>query len=290
MKIEGLHEKELFEKKSPFRLIVNQDLNFNYPPHWHNAIELLYVLENPFTVFVDSKEYHLNEKDILFIPVGDIHGFRSETFNGTRIFINFELSSIETFGSMDRIKNQLRDVRLVTLENGSLYTDIEREFSNMLEEYKAEGFTSPLYYAARVIDILIMLCKSTPAQINLESKENKNKISGLDKINKSFEYIEKNYSEDIHLKDIARAAGFSECYFSRIFKDITEKSFHQYLSEYRIKKAELLLADSNYSVSEAAYASGFSSIATFDRLFRQIKGCTPQEFKKLQLDFNCSGS
>ena len=286
MKIEGLHEKELFEKRSPFRLIINQDLNFNYPAHWHNAIELIYVLENKFTVIVNSKKYTLNEKDIIFLPSGDIHEFRSETLNGTRIFVNFELSSIESLGNMDWIKNQLRDVRLIAPENGSLYTDIKMEFTNMLQEHNGEGSTSQLYYAARVIDILTMLFKSAPAQINIESKENsKNRISGLDKINKSFEYIEKNYSEDIHLKDIARAAGFSEFYFSRIFKEITEKSFHQYLSEYRVKKAESFLADSNYSVSEAAYASGFSSISTFDRLFRQIKGCTPQEFKKLRVGF-----
>ena len=77
MKIEGLHEKELFEKRSPFRLIINQDLNFNYPAHWHNAIELIYVLENKFTVIVNSKKYTLNEKDIIFLEM--IEGVEQST-------------------------------------------------------------------------------------------------------------------------------------------------------------------------------------------------------------------
>ena len=284
MKIEGLHEKEIFEKESPFRLIVNQDVNFNYPAHWHNAIELVYVLENEFVIFINSKKYEMRENDILFVPSGAIHEFHSETPSGKRIFVNFELASIDSYWNMDWIENQIRDARLIVPESGKLYDDVKGQFASMLQEYESEGPTSQLFYTARIIDLLVMLYKSTPSQINIENTQNsKKKITGLEKINKSFEYIEKNYSEDIHLKDIARAAGFSEYYFSRLFKEITEKSFHQYLNEIRIKKAEALLNDSNYSVSEAAYASGFSSIATFDRLFREIKGCTPQEFRKLRV-------
>lgn len=242
------------------------------------------MIENSFVVFANSKEYDLREKDILFIPSGNIHEFRSETVSGTRIFINFELSSIDTLGNMDWIDNQLRDVRLIVPENGRLYTDIEDEFIKMLKEFKVEGPSSQFFYIARIIDLLVMLYKSAPSQINIEStKSNGNKITGLEKISKSFEYIEKNYNEDIHLKDVAGAAGFSEYYFSRIFKEVTEKDFHQYLNEYRIKKAEVLLNDSNYSISEAAYSSGFSSIATFGRVFRQIKGYTPKEFRKLKV-------
>jgi AraC-like DNA-binding protein len=153
----------------------------------------------------------------------------------------------------------------------------------MLSVDDPSDITNQLYLTARMIDIIILLCKSTTSQINLDSMGNdKKKVMGLEKINKSFEYIEKCYSEDIHLKDIASAAGFSEFYFSRLFKEITEKSFHQFLNEFRIKKAEVMLMDSNNSISEAAYASGFSSISTFDRLFRQIKGCSPQEFRKLK--------
>lgn len=284
MKIEGLHEKELFEKEFPFRLIVNQDLNFNYPAHWHNAIELIYVLENKFVVFVNSKKYELEEKDIFFIPSGDIHEFQSETPTGTRIFINFELSSLNFYGDTDRIRTQLCDVRLITSKDGTLYSQIESEISKVLQEIKDVGSVDQLYYTARVIDILVLLCRNTPSKINIENMENsKGKSWGLNKISKSFEFIEKNYGEDIHLKDFAQAAGFSEFYFSRLFKEITEKSFHQYLNEYRIKKAEILLADSNYTVSEAAYATGFSSITTFDRLFKKIKGCSPQEFRKLHV-------
>ena len=284
MKIEGLHEKEIFDKRFPFRLLVNQDLNFIYPPHWHNAVELIYVLKNDFVVLVNSKRYELKENDILYIPGGDIHEFCSETPTGIRIFINFELSSLDFYADMDHIYTQLRSVRLISPGDKNLYPKVEAELQKILKVRKAGGIAEELYYAARMIDILVLLCRSTPTQINIDNLKNgKSKSVGLGKISKSFKYIEKNYMEDIHLKDIARAAGFSEYYFSRLFKEITEKNFRQYLNEYRVKKAEALLTNPNYTISETAYAVGFSSISTFDRLFRKVKGCSPQDFRKLHV-------
>ncbi len=284
MKIEGLHEKEIFDEKFPFRLLVNQDLNFIYPPHWHNAVELIYVLQNAFVVLVNSKRYELKEKDILYIPGGDIHEFCSETPTGMRIFINFELSGMNSYANMDRVYTQLRSVRLITPDDANLYPPVEAELRKILKARETGGIAEDLYYTARMIDILVLLCRNSPAQVNFDNlKNDKGKNVGLGKISKSFEFIEKNYMEDIHLQDIAGAAGFSEYYFSRLFKEITEKNFRQYLNEYRIKKAEDLLTNPNYTVSEAAYAVGFSSISTFDRLFRQVKGCSPQDFRKLHV-------
>ncbi|MCI1982903.1 MAG: AraC family transcriptional regulator [Oscillospiraceae bacterium] len=266
-------------------MIVNRNINFVYPPHWHNAVELIYVLKNSFVVLVNSKKYRLQEKDIMYIPGGDIHEFCSETPTGVRIFINFEFSSLSSYINAERIYTQLRDVRLITPDAGDLYENIESELQRMLKEQQNGGAAQELFYTARMLDILVLLCRSIPSQIHMgDLKNGGRKDLGLYKISKSLEYIEKRYMEDIHLKDIANAAGFSEYYFSRLFKEITEKNFHQFLNEYRIKKAEELLADSSQSISETAYAVGFSSIATFDRVFRQIKGCSPKNYRKLYVN------
>ena len=87
--------------------------------------------------------------------------------------------------------------------------------------------------------------------------------------------------EDISLDTIADVAGFSKFHFSRLFKQFTNISFYDYLNQRRVKEAEKLLLNPNLSITEVAMRSGFSSISTFNRVFKSFKECTPTEFKNL---------
>lgn len=279
MRIEGLHEKELFTKKLPFRRIVNEDIDFDYPSHWHNAVELLYVMQNAFIAHVNSQTYSMKEGDILFIPSGELHGFKGVTKTGRRIFINFELSSLGFFDDLNRILCHICEVRYIT-PGGELYEPIVSQIQKIIQ---ADDNVNQLFYVARMIDILLLLGESRQNPIRSNSPISERKLVGMDRINKSFEYISENYQKNITLKDVAQAVGFSECYFSRLFKDITEKSFHQYLNEFRIQRAKIMLMDANCTVSQAAYAAGSSSVTTFERFFRKTNGYSPQKFRNFKI-------
>ena len=289
MKIEGLHEKEIFDKNYPFRILENTNIDFYYPPHWHNAIELLYIVQNDLMANINSRKFLLRENDILFIPGGNIHEFRATTQSGTRIFINFELLSFGPFDFMESINNLCSEVHVVKPEDGRIYDSVKKEIDKIISVVKKpviDEVKCQLYCMSRTIDIIIMLCNNLPARAAAKVRDPEEKVLGIEKINKSFKYIEKHYNEDIHLSDVAKAVGFNKCYFSRLFKEITEKGFRQYLNEYRIQKAECLLINANCLISEAAYAVGFNSLTTFNRSFKEIKGCTPQEYQKLQVQGN----
>ena len=86
---------------------------------------------------------------------------------------------------------------------------------------------------------------------------------------------------DISLDGLSKVAGYSTCHFSRIFKKYSGTTFINYLNNRRVSAAELMLLEDNISVTEAASAVGFSSLTTFNRVFKEINGCTPSEFKKL---------
>ena len=89
--------------------------------------------------------------------------------------------------------------------------------------------------------------------------------------------------EDISLDQLASLAGYSKYHFSRIFKQYNSMSYIQYINAKRIKMAERLLMDSNLPITEVAMRSGFSSLATFNRTFKEIKHCTPTDFQKLYI-------
>jgi AraC-like DNA-binding protein len=105
-------------------------------------------------------------------------------------------------------------------------------------------------------------------------------LDALYKIQRSCVYITKNCSEDLSLNDVASMAGFSPNYFSRMFKETTGYNFVEYLMIERVRKAQRYLGDNSIPITEVAYLSGFKSISTFNRVFHQIKNCSPRQFRK----------
>lgn len=284
MYVDGLHEKGIFADGFPFRLEVNTFDNFDYPVHWHAVIEILYIEKNHFNINVNNREFKLDEGDILFIASGDTHGFSNRNNNGKRIFIQFDSSSLSTFGNNNIIKALISSTFKISIKDVPFQESIKEHINSIVENYSKKDFGFELFISARIHDIFAIISKFLADRINLENNTgNIKKMQGMDKLAEAFKFIEANYMNDISLSDVAKAVGFSESYFSRMFKDITEKNFILYLNEYRIKQAELFLMASNMSIADIAYAVGFNSIVTFNRSFKSIKGCSPSVYKKIGL-------
>lgn len=91
-------------------------------------------------------------------------------------------------------------------------------------------------------------------------------------------YITKNYSSPLTVKSVAESNHLSPSYFMYIFKRETGKTFHAYLTEYRIKIAIQLLKTHNYKIYEVADMVGFSDAERFGKVFKSIMGCPPTKY------------
>jgi AraC-like DNA-binding protein len=100
------------------------------------------------------------------------------------------------------------------------------------------------------------------------------------RIEKAFEYMNKNFHKNIALSEIAKLVNMTDVSFSRFFKAKTGITFIDSLLEIRLGHASRLLIDTSQSVSEVAYNCGFNNISNFNRLFKKKKGCTPKEFRE----------
>ena len=94
-------------------------------------------------------------------------------------------------------------------------------------------------------------------------------------------YITDHCTENISVEELADLAGFSKFHFARLFKQFTNMSCYEYLTQKRIAHAERLLIEPNLSITEVAMRSGFNSLSTFNRIFKASKNCTPSEYKNL---------
>jgi AraC-like DNA-binding protein len=93
-------------------------------------------------------------------------------------------------------------------------------------------------------------------------------------------FIQDNCREALTLGQVARRAGLSRNYFSRVFKQTFGKGFEQYLTEQRLQLAERLLRTSGLPVGRISNDAGFSSAAHFSAAFRRSRGSSPLAYRR----------
>lgn len=105
-----------------------------------------------------------------------------------------------------------------------------------------------------------------------------------ERVSRVFEYIIRNLSGEIRLKQAAGLLYMTETSFSRFFRKTTGMTFNGYVNEVRLSHAcRLLTGHSEMSVSSIAWESGFRSSTHFNRMFFAAKGCSPTAFRKINL-------
>lgn len=94
------------------------------------------------------------------------------------------------------------------------------------------------------------------------------------------EYVENNYIYDISMQEAAEEMGYSDAYFSKLFKQYFNQNFTAYLTEYRIKKAKELLSNTNNSIKDISRMVGYTDPNYFAKIFKRIVGEIPSKFRE----------
>lgn len=96
---------------------------------------------------------------------------------------------------------------------------------------------------------------------------------------KAVDYIMENYHKDLNMAMVSNHVSLNYSYFSQAFKDYTGESFVNYLKKVRIHKAKELLATTERKVYEIGAMAGFENTKQFNRVFREMEGVTPLEYR-----------
>lgn len=100
------------------------------------------------------------------------------------------------------------------------------------------------------------------------------------KVQQAILYIKKNYKLQITRKDIADYLGISSVYISQLFKKETQRTYLDYLTQYRINMAKDLLLNTEKKVYEIAESVGYTSSQYFSQVFYKETGQTPLDYRE----------
>jgi len=197
-----------------------------------------------------------------------------------RIFIIFDLNQLNGGNIFHEEYPYIAKTIIIKKDaNRELHSQVYRLVEEILKEASNPVPGSRFFILSKIYGILAVIAKDSKGAVELESSGRKDLLF---KIGQVVEYIENNYTEPITLSALAEKFGFSKHYLSRMFTRVLGVPFRQYLNIIRIKYAAERIILNRESIADIAFGCGFNSISTFNRTFREIKGCTPVQYRKMQ--------
>lgn len=282
-KLHGTRETVDFSIANAVRLYRNENTDC-FPPHWHVPSEIICPIENTYQITVGGKTLDLTPKDILVIAPGELHSIVAPP-SGSRFIINFNTSPFERFQDLTFLLSTLSPFYLLRREdNPQLANTLYQLLEQIETEYLGEAIYRESEISSLLLHFFVLLGRSRGNLDKLLGTSPSKHQEYSDRFMLICNYINSHCTENLSLEQIAEQAGFSKYHFSRLFKDLTGTTCHNYLVNRRILFAQTLLVDSSVSITEVAMRSGFNSLATFNRIFKTQMGCTPSEYRKLNAD------
>ena len=275
--LQGRREYVTYLDDSSIRIWYS-DIPWRYETHDHSAVEILLTLEGMVTYTIEDKIYQVRKGEILIVPPDTLHSLTMGEGSSRYLFL-FESDAIMT----------MRDIKCMAtyfhkpfhLRDGSdAHVRIRELLLRAREAYeKREMMWNTMCYSC-ILRVYATLGQRYLSGIKPRTGDNMRNMDS-EVINAVMTYINNHYREELSLEDVAKFAGFSRYYFSRSFKRQTGYSFKDYLCQKRLQVAMDLLIRTNRSMRDVAIESGFGSVATFNRVFREKKGCTPTQYRAI---------
>lgn len=256
----------------------NMDVAFD--AHWHNALEILMPMEGTYDAIIKGVTYHILPGEFLIIPPRELHTLPAPG-EGSRFVFLIDVAPLASIRGFSGIQSMLmQPIHFSKDRFPAIYNEIYHYLLQIRNTYYNMNEYAELIIYSLFINILVKLSVAKNNMTDIfpnvrlyKQKEYKQKFTSL------LEYINSHYMEELDLEKVATDIGFSKFHFSRLFKQYTGYTFCDYVNYCRLRVAEELLARPDCSITEVALQSGFPSISTFNRLFKQHKGCSPSEYR-----------
>ncbi|AOW09948.1 AraC family transcriptional regulator [Flavobacterium gilvum] len=284
-----MNERLLISKSSPLSVRFYDYKHFTYPLHFHTEYEIIYIKESTGTRFVGNNISKYEAGDVLligsnlphFLKSDDIYHSAESVLRVKGTIIQFEKEfmyyAINNYPHFIKIKNLFQES-----ERGIFFAkDCSKKLKNLLEKISLENGLNQLF---SFLEILKEMSEIESRQRISTSDFVNETIYDTTRIDKIISYLNKNYTRNVTLDEIASFAAMNPSAFCRYFKSKTGKSFKNYIIDMRIGYACKLLMMEDISISQLSIKCGFETLSYFNRAFKKNTGYVPSQYKNTILE------
>jgi len=267
------------------RFFVSPDFSIQYRNAkqlvWQNqattGYSLLTTLRGKLHYTIDDQRSTLEESESVVLEPNTTVNAKGQHVE--LLFLTFSASLVIQNATAMRL---IPPKSIVTFTRDHMRGDIKLDV--LLQEFAAELATEKpgreIVMRALVEQLLVHILRtySTP---RLSEELELSRVGLVDRrIRRSVELMHTQLDQELTLKALAAASYLSPFHFARLFKKLTGSSPHNYLAGIRAARAQLLLAETDLSVTEIGTRVGYLSGSHFTKAFRIATGATPREFRK----------
>lgn len=223
------------------------------PVHFHKKLEILYVTDGVKTIYAGSSDTELSADNMFVADSYTMHGYYASE-GGKQIVAVIPNSNLGAyfadFGDKTLAENVIRDEEFC------------KKVLPLLKSLNNKKVNSLLYQAN--VDMLLGLIVE---KVGLKPKTAGYSLNLIDDI---LHYIDEHYTDEITLDVLSERFGYSKYYFSRLFNAGLGTSISDYVALIRANKTLAILRnDPETKVTDAAFACGFNSLASFYRTLKK---------------------
>ena len=237
-----------------------------FPPHVHDVVEIVCMLSGSITMTVANKQMTLLPGDIAVVFPVIPHSYDAVSEDASGLTLIFAPDTIIEFNHTFRTM-QPQHPMLPAAERAPELEPIIRHFLKI----SLQDQNTPLKLGYLHL-FLSYLFSCLPVHLTDRPTHSGTSYQVL-------QYISEHFTEPLTLESTAHALGISRIHLSHIFSQQLHINFRQYINTLRVERAQALLRDPGYSISQIAYLCGYGNQRTFHRAFMSQCGMTPNQFR-----------
>lgn len=251
-----------------------------YPIHWKDCIQIVFVLKGTIEVSIDNETYLLAEKELEIINANEVYSIRSQDPANVVLILSIDPGFFEKYYTDAReVFFYTNSVAEENAQEEEKYYELRKYISILLYEAVAKIDD----YEDKIEEYLLKMMYHLLNHFHYlfyEGEGLEDDDEQLERYHRIVKYLSNNYMNKVSLQELAHKEYLSSQYLSYKIKNTLGYGFNEYLNQIRVEESTKLLLSTDKNISEISEDVGFSHVRYYNKHFKIHYNCTPMQYRK----------